>query len=209
MWNEIERTVTGFRSVLRAEDGSPWRAALPLIVMALVWPLALGWLGSEPAAFMLTFILGAALRLGSRAEARLRRLAEALPGQGAAVLALLLGPLVFAGLVLSGDPVWVQDFVALYFLAMAGLYALDAPRGGHDMTRTYIPGRRPAAADRLMAWVMAVLYLALAGVTAAMAQLSLELWLVYFGLRPFVVKRLAEALARTVEMAWAKGYGRF
>lgn len=205
MWNEIERTVTGFRNVVRAEDGSPWRAALPLIVMALVWPLALGGLGSEPAAF----ILGAALRLGSRAEARLRRLAEALPGQGAAVLALLLGPLVFAGLVLSGDPVWVQDFVALYFLAMAGLCALDALRGGHDMTRTHIPGRRPAAADRLMAWVKAVLYLALAGVTAAMAQLSLELWLVYFGLLPFLVKCLAEALARRVEMAWAKGYGRF
>jgi hypothetical protein len=209
MWDEIKATFDGFRAVFRKEDGLPWVQVLPLVVMALSWPLLTAVLPSERDAFMLAFVLAVALRLALRANVTVNNLAVTISGRRALLLALLFGPLVFAGLVTLGEPLWCQRFLSGYFLLMAGLYLLDVIAGGHAMTRHFVPGNRPPASDALMARVMAVMYLGLVLLNEAMIQQSLAVWLIYFGLLPLGVKRVAQALERTVEMAWTKGYGRF
>ncbi len=209
MWEDIVETWNGFKSVFRKEDRSPWHAAVPLVAMAVSWPVLTTVLPSEREAFMLAFVFAVAIRLAIRAEQTIKNLSFAIPGRLTLILALLFGPLCFAGLVWEGEPIWCQRFLSAYFLMMAGLYMLDVIAGGHAMTRHFVPGDRPLASDALMARVMAVFYLGLVLLNEAMIQQPLTIWLIYFGLLPMMMNRVALALSRTVEMAWTKGYGRF
>ncbi|NBZ88945.1 hypothetical protein [Stagnihabitans tardus] len=209
MWDEINQTWAGFKAVFRKEDRSPWTAMLPLLVMAVAWPVLTSLLSSEQEAFMVAFVLAVAIRLAMRADVTVRNLSLSVSGRWSLIFALLFGPLVFAGLVVEGEPIWCQRFLSGYFLMMAGLYLLDVIAGGHAMTRHFVPGTRPLQSDALMARVMAVFYLGLVLLNEAMIQQSLAVWLIYFGLLPMGVNRVAQALSRTVEMAWIKGYGRF
>jgi len=209
MWDEIIATWAGFKAVFRKEDGLPWHTLLPLLAMALAWPVLTALLPSEQEAFMLAFVLAVAIRLAVRADVTVRNLSLSVSGRSTLIVALLFGPMVFAGLVVEGQPIWCQRFLSGYFLMMAGLYLLDVIAGGHAMTRHFVPGSRPVASDALMARVMAVFYLGLVLLNEAMIQMPLTAWLIYFGLLPIGVHRVAQALSRTVEMAWVKGFGRF
>lgn len=210
MWEEIVATYQGFLRVFRREDGLPWAAFLPLVAMAVTWPMLTLTMPSESEAFMVAFLLAVGLRLCLRADLTLRRLTWAITNRRVLVWAALFGPVSFALLVMQGDPMLCQRFLSAYFLLLAGLYLLDVVAGGgHMMTRYFLPGDRPAAADALLARVMAIFYLLLVLVNEAMiAGASLAGWLIYFGLLPLVVNRVGQALRRTVEQAWAKGYGR-
>jgi hypothetical protein len=209
MWDDINATWAGFKAVFRKEDRSPWHAVLPLAAMAISWPVLTHFLPSDREAFMLAFVLAVTIRLALRADQMVRNLSLAISARWGLVLALLFGPMCFAALVWGGEPIWCQRFLSAYFLMMAGLYLLDVIAGGHAMTRHFVPGSRPPASDALMARVMAVFYLGLVLLNEAMIQQSLTIWLIYFGLLPMGMNRVAQALSRTVEMAWVKGYGRF
>lgn len=209
MWADILTTVEGFKTVFSKGERAPLKALLPLVAMALAWPGLTVALQSERQAFMMAFVLAVAIRLATRADETVQSLRFTLGNRLALLLALLLGPAVFAALVLKGEPLWCQRFLSAYFLVMAALYLLDVIAGGHAMTRRFVPGDRPAEADPLMARVMAVFYLGLVLWNEAMMQQSAAVWLIWFGFLPLMTNRVTQALGRTVEMAWAKGYGRF
>lgn len=210
MWDDIVTTYHGFQKVFAREDRLPWSALLPLLAMGVTWPMLTLAMPSEREAFMVAFMLAVGLRFGLRAEASVRRLNWLLQSRRALFLSVLAGPAIFGLMVMAGDPVVCQRFLSVYFLFMAALYLLDVVTGGHIMTRYFLPSERPAGADALLTRVMAVFYLGLVLVNEAMIhQSSLALWLMYFGLLPLVTNRVALALRRTVELAWARGYGRF
>ncbi len=92
---------------------------------------------------------------------------------------------------------------------MAGLYLLDVIDGRHAMVQYFLPADRNRGADALMTRVMAIFQMALLLLNETMiAQSSLTVWLVYFGLLPMLSHRVLLALMRTVDEAYAAGYGR-
>ena len=62
----------------------------------------------------------------------------------------------------------------------------------------------------MMGRVLAVFYLTLVLLNETLIrQTSLSVWLIYFGLLPMLLQRLQLALMRTVDTAYANGYGRY
>ena len=116
---------------------------------------------------------------------------------------------MIAFLIWVGEPIWCQRFLSVYFMAMSGLYLLDVIDGRHGMVQYFLPSGRNRGADGLMTRVMAIFHMAMLLLNETMiAQGSLTVWLVYFGLLPVLSQRVVLALTRTVDEAYAKGYGR-
>ena len=77
------------------------------------------------------------------------------------------------------------------------------------MVQYFLPPNRNRGADALLTRVMAVFQMALLLLNETMiAQGSLAVWLIYFGLLPMLSQRVLLALIRTVDDAYAAGYGR-
>ena len=158
---------------------------------------------------MAAFVLAMALRLALRSDGTIRRMRSRISNRGTAVLALIFGPGVLALLIWVGEPLWCQRFLSVYFLVMAGLYLLDVIDGRHAMVQYFLPGERVRGTDALMTRVMAIYQMALLLLNETMiANASLTVWLVYFGLLPMLSHRVLTALVRTVDEAYAAGYGR-
>lgn len=202
-------TLKRFVGLFRQGSTLPWSILLPLLVVALAWPLLMVWLADERAAFMVAFVLAMGLRLALRSDGTIRKLRSRLSNRSTAIMALLFGPGLLAFLIWMGEPIWCQRFLSLYFLIMAGLYMLDVIDGRHSMVKYFLPADRNPGADALMTRVMAIYHMALLLLNETMiANTSLTVWLVYFGLLPVLSHRVLLALVRTVDEAHAAGYGR-
>ena len=207
--NDIFLTMKRFFGLFRHGTTLPVTILLPLLVVALAWPLLRVWLNDERAMFMAAFVLAMALRLALRSDGTIRRMRSRISNRGTAVLALIFGPGVLALLIWVGEPLWCQRFLSVYFLVMAGLYLLDVIDGRHAMVQYFLPGERVRGTDALMTRVMAIYQMALLLLNETMiANASLTVWLVYFGLLPMLSHRVLNALVRTVDEAYAAGYGR-
>lgn len=209
MFDDVALTLKRFVNLFRQGSPLPTTIILPLVVVALGWPILQLWLNDERTAFMAVFVIAMALRLALRSEGAIRKLRSRLSTRGTVLLTLIFGPGVMAILVWVGEPVWCQRFLSLYFLTMAGLYLLDVIDGRHAMVQYFLPADRNRGADALMTRVMAIFQMALLLLNETMiAQASLTVWLVYFGLLPMLSQRVLLALVRTVDEAYAAGYGR-
>lgn len=207
--NDIFLTMKRFVGLFRHGTALPGTVLLPLLVVALAWPLLRVWLNDEGAMFMAAFALAMALRLALRSDGMIRKLRSQISNRGTAMLALIFGPGVLALLIWVGEPIWCQRFLSVYFLGMAGLYLLDVIDGRHAMVQYFLPADRNRGTDPLMTWVMAIYQMALLLLNETMiANASLTVWLVYFGLLPMLSHRVLNALVRTVDEAYAAGYGR-
>lgn len=207
--DDIFLTMKRFVGLFRQGTTLPWTILLPLLVVALAWPLLDVWLNDEGATFMAAFVLAMGLRLALRSDGTIRKMRSQISIRSTAILALLFGPGVLAILIWIGEPIWCQRFLSVYFLVMAGLYLLDVIDGRHSMVQYFLPAERNRGADALMTRVMAIYQMALLLLNETMiAQSSLTVWLVYFGLLPMLSHRVLLALVRTVDDAYAAGYGR-
>ena len=207
--DDIFLTMKRFVGLFRQGTTLPWTILLPLLVVALAWPLLDVWLNDEGATFMAAFVLAMGLRLALRSDGTIRKMRSQISIRSTAILALLFGPGVLAILIWIGEPIWCQRFLSVYFLVMAGLYLLDVIDGRHSMVQYFLPADRNRGADALMTRVMAIYQMALLLLNETMiAQSSLTVWLVYFGLLPMLSHRVLLALVRTVDDAYAAGYGR-
>ena len=209
MNEDITVTLKRFVDLFRQGSTLPWTILLPLVVVALGWPLLQIWLDDERTAFMAAFVLAMALRLALRSDVTIRKIRSRISNRGTVILALIFGPGVMAVLIWIGEPIWCQRFLSVYFLVMAALYLLDVVDGRHAMVQYFLPAERNRGADALMTRVMAIFQMALLLLNETMiAQGSLTLWLLYFGLLPMLSQRVLLALVRTVDEAYAAGYGR-
>ncbi len=207
--DDLFLTLKRFVALFRQRTTLPWTIMLPLLVVALAWPLLRVWLNDESAAFMVAFVLAMGLRLALRSDGTIRKLRSQLSNRNTAILALLFGPGVLALLIWIGQPIWCQRFLSVYFLIMAGLYLLDVIDGRHAMVKYFLPSDRNHGADGLLTRVMAIYQMTLLLFNETLiANASLTVWLVYFGLLPMLSHRLLLALVRTVDEAYAAGYGR-
>lgn len=206
--DEMLQTLKRFAGLFRQRTPS-WTILLPLLVVALSWPLLQIWLQDEAASFMAAFVLAMGLRLALRLDGTIQALRGRVMGRSLVILMLVFGPGLLAALIWIGEPIWCQRFLSLYFLIMAGLYLLDVVDGRHAMVRHFLPiGRKPGT-EALMTRVMAIYHMALLLLNETMiAQTSLTVWLVYFGLLPLLSHRVLVALVRTVNEAHASGLGR-
>jgi hypothetical protein len=209
MYSDITQTLKRFVGLFRQGTTLPWTILLPLLVVALAWPLLQVWLNDERATFMVAFILAMSLRLALRSDGAIRKMRSKISNRGTVILALMFGPGVVALLIWGGEPIICQRFLSVYFLVMAGLYLLDVVDGRHAMVQYFLPADRNRGADALLTRVMAIYQMALLLLNETMiAQSSLTVWLVYFGLLPMLSHRVLIALVRTVDEAYAAGYGR-
>lgn len=206
--NEIIQTMRGFAALFRRGANLPWTIMLPLIVMALAWA-ALRYLSlPEREAFMAAFVLAMGLRVVMRADGTITTLHGKITNRRALTLALLIAPAALGVLIWKGEPLWCQRFLSVYFGVNACLYLLDVVDGRHAMVRHLLPGNRPRGADPMMSRVLAICYMALVLLNETLIhQASLVVWLIYFGLLPALLHRLLLALVRTVDEAYAKGFG--
>jgi len=209
MGKDLMVTLKRFVGLFRAGTTLPWTILLPLLVVAGSWPLLISWFKDERAAFMVAFVLAMGLRLVLRSDGAIAKMRARVSGRSTVVLALVFGPGLIALLVWVGEPIWCQRFLSLYFLLMSGLYLLDVIDGRHAMVQYFLPADRVRGADGLMTRVMAIFQMALLLLNeTVIATSSLTVWLVYFGLLPMLSHRVLLALMRTVDEAYAKGYGR-
>lgn len=202
-------TMKRFLGLFQQGSTLPWTILLPLLVVALAWPMLLVWLGDERATFMAAFVLAMGLRLLLRSDGAIRKMQTQVSNRSTAIYLLLFGPGVLAVLIWLGEPIWCQRFLSLYFLLMSGLYLLDVIDGRHTMVQYFLPKDRNRGADALMTRVMAIFQMSLLLLNETLiANASLSTWLIYFGLLPMLSHRVLLALVRTVDDAYAAGYGR-
>ncbi|MEO6298508.1 MAG: hypothetical protein ABIV25_13245 [Paracoccaceae bacterium] len=209
MLDEIITTLKRFARLFRQGPRVPRTIFLPLALLVVAWPLLRIGLNDERTTFMVAFVLAMGLRLALQSEGTIRTTRTQMSGRATVILALVFGPGILAVLIWIGQPIWCQRFLSVYFLIMAGLYLLDLVDGKHMMVRHFLPDERNHGADPLMTRVMAIYQLALVLLNETLiAETSLTVWLVYFGLLPMLSHRVLIALVRTVDEAYAKGYGR-
>jgi len=209
MFDDVIATMKRFVGLFRERSTLPWTIFLPLILLVLAWPLLRIALNDERAAFMSAFVLAIGLRMVQQSGGTIRKTVSVMSKRGTMILALAFGPGILALLIWIGQPIWCQRFLSFYFLSMAVLYLLDVIDGKHMMVRYFLSADRNPGADPLMTRVMAIYQMALLLLNETLiAQTSLTVWLVYFGLLPMLSHRLLQALVRTVDEAYAKGYGR-
>ena len=210
MMEEIFGTMRAFVDLFRRGGKLPWSIFMPLLVIAIGWPLLRIVVPSEREAFMFAFMIAMGLRFVLTAETTIHALRSRISGRTTLILLLLLGPAALALLIFAGEPVWCQRFLSVYFLIYACLYLLDVIDGRQAMVKYFFAADLPKGADQMMGRVMAIFYLTLVLLNETLIQqTSLSLWLIYFGLLPILMQRVQLALLRTVKAAYAQGYRRF
>ena len=209
MIKDISVTLKRFVGLFRQGTTLPWTILLPLLMVLVAWPFLQMWLQDERASFMVAFVLAMGTRLVLRSDGAIRQMRSRVSNRSTIIVALLFGPGVVALLIWVSEPIWCQRFLSLYFLVMSALYLLDVIDGRHAMVQYFLPSDRNRGADGLMTRMMAIFHMALLLLNETMiAQSSLTVWLVYFGLLPMLSHRVLLALMRTVDLAYSKGYGR-
>jgi hypothetical protein len=210
MLDDIMQTMRSFGALFRPRSTQMGSILLPLVVMSLAWAVLRILALPEQEAFMSAFVLATGLLVVMRADGTIATLQAKISNRQALTIAVLIGPAALAVLIWKGDPLWCQRFLSVYFGVTACLYLLDVIDGRHAMVRYLLPGDRPRGADPMLSRVLAVCYMALVLLNETLIQQApLAVWLVYFGLLPALLHRLILALVRTVDEAYAKGFGQF
>ncbi len=175
----------------------PGLVVMPLIV-AGVWPLAVIASGDPRAAFMLTFVITMALRFALGAERIIEKLSRLVEPRTAAIVLLMCGPGIMALLIWSGEPLWCQRFLSLYFGLMTLAYLVDVMTGEPGVLTVHFARRLHRVPAVLLARMMVLYHLAMLLLNETLiAHAGLGAWLVFFALLPQISQRMALALVRT------------
>ena len=172
---------------------------LPAVLMLISWPMFQILFDNRAEAFMCAFVLAMAARLALRFDILVLRLGRAASPRAVATLMLVAGPGVLAALIWLGEPVWCQRFLSVYFLTMAALHGLDVLDGAHRMIKASWPGLILPRATRIMSQTLVIYYLSMVLVNETLiAQVDQTVWLLYFGLLPFISRMVLGSLHETV-----------
>lgn len=172
---------------------------LPAVLMLISWPMFQILFDNRAEAFMCAFVLAMAARLALRFDILVLRLGRAASPRAVATLMLVAGPGVLAALIWLGEPVWCQRFLSVYFLTMAALHGLDVVDGAHRMIKASWPGLILPRATRIMSQTLVIYYLSMVLVNETLiAQVDQTVWLLYFGLLPFISRMVLGSLHETV-----------
>lgn len=196
------KTLTDFVHLFRRGPALPPGLVYMPVVVAVVWPLAAIASGESRAAFMLTFVIAMALRFALGADRIIQKMSGHVSPRTAAIIVLMTGPGIMALLIWSGEPLWCQRFLSLYFGAMTLVYMADVLSGepgvlSYHFSRSW--QRVPAA---LLARMMVIYHLAMLLLNETLiATAGLGAWLVFFALLPQISNRVALALVRTAQPA--------
>lgn len=193
-WKTLKSFVRLFRK------GPPLHFGLvimPLIVAA-VWPLALIASGDHRAAFMLTFVIAMALRFALGADRIIRKLSAHVEPRTAAIIVLMTGPGIMALLIWSGEPLWCQRFLSVYFGVMTLAYLADVLTGESGALSFLFARNWHRVPASLLARMMVIYNLAMLLFNETLIATSgLGAWLVFFALLPQLNQRMGLALVRT------------
>lgn len=192
------KTLSDFMRLFRRGPSLPPGLVVMPLIVAAIWPLAEIGSGDPRAAFMLTFVITMALRFALGAEriiAKLERLVEA---RTVAIMLLMSGPGLIALLIWSGEPLWCQRLLSVYFGLMTLAYLVDVLTGEPGVLTVHFARRMHRVPAAMLARMMALYHLAMLLLNETLiAHAGLGLWLVFFALLPQISQRMGLALVRT------------
>lgn len=192
------KTLKSFAGLFRRGPALPLGLAVMPLVVALVWPLAMMATGDARAAFMLTFVLAMALRFAMGADRLIQKLSAHVTARTAAILVLMTGPGIMALLIWSGNPLWCQRFLSLYFGVITLVYLGDVITGQPGGLQIHFARNWHRVPANLLAKMMVVYHLAMLLLNETLiAHAGLGAWLVFFALMPQISQRMTLALMRT------------
>jgi hypothetical protein len=195
---DILRTLHDFMRLFRRGPALPPGLVIMPLIVAVVWPMAEIASGEPRAAFMMTFVITLALRFALVADRIIRKLAKHLEPRTAAIVVLMAGPGIMALLIWSGEPVWCQRFLSLYFGVMTLAYMADMLSGEPGVLSFHFARTWNKAPAALLARMMVIYNLTMLLLNETLiAHAGLGAWLVFFALMPQISQRMALALART------------
>ena len=202
--DELLKTLRNFLRLFRKGPALPPGLVFMPLVVAAVWPLAQVASGDHRAAFMLTFVIALALRFALGADRIVRKLSTRVAPRTAAILVLMTGPGCMALLIWSGEPIWCQRLLSVYFGAMTLMYLADVLSGEPNVLSFHFARNWHKVSASVMARMMVVYYLAMLLLNETLiATAGLGAWLVFFALLPQITQRMALALVRTAHPAAA------
>ena len=197
--DRIVESLADFVSFVRRHLTADPLLILPAVLMLISWPMFQILLDDRAEAFMCAFVLAMAARLALRFDILVLRLGRAASPRAVATLMLVAGPGILAALIWLGEPVWCQRFLSVYFLTMAALHGLDVVDGAHRMIKASWPGLILPRATRIMSQTLVIYYLSMVLVNETLiAQVDQTVWLLYFGLLPFISRMVLGSLHETV-----------
>lgn len=192
------KTLKDFLRLFRRGPSLPFGLAVMPLVVAAVWPLANIASGDPRAAFMLTFVIAMALRFALGADRLIQKLSTYLAPRTAAILVLMTGPGIMALLIWSGEPLWCQRFLSLYFGVITLVYLGDVVTGQPGGLQIHFARNWHRVPANLLARMMVVYHLAMLLLNETLiASTGLGAWLVFFALLPHISQRMTLALMRT------------
>lgn len=196
--DELAKTLMNFLRLFRRGPALPPGLVFMPLVVAAVWPLALIASGDHRAAFMLTFVIAMALRFALGADRIIRKLSTKVAPRTAAIIVLMTGPGAMALLIWSGEPIWCQRFLSLYFGAMTLVYLADVLSGepgalSFQFSRNWYKGPGIVLARMMVVYNLTMLLLN----ETLIATAGLGAWLVFFAFLPHISQRMSLALIRT------------
>ena len=197
--DRVVESLADFVSFVRRHLTADPLLILPAVLMLISWPMFQILFDNRAEAFMCAFVLAMAARLALRFDILVLRLGRAASPRAVATLMLVAGPGVLAALIWLGEPVWCQRFLSVYFLTMAALHGLDVVDGAHRMIKASWPGLILPRATRIMSQTLVIYYLSMVLVNETLiAQVDQTVWLLYFGLLPFISRMVLGSLHETV-----------
>lgn len=192
------KTIKNFLRLFRKGPALPPGLVFMPLVVAAVWPLAQIASGEARAAFMLTFVVAMALRFAMGADRIIRKLSDHVTPRTAAIVVLMTGPGILAFLIWSGEPLWCQRFLSVYFGAMTLAYLADVVSGYRGVLTFHFARSMHRVPASLLARMMAIYHLAMLLLNETLiATAGLGAWLLFFALLPQISQRMALALVRT------------
>lgn len=195
---DLWKTLHNFLRLFRKGPALPPGLVFMPLVVAVVWPLAQVASGDSRAAFMLTFVIAMALRFALGADRVIRKLSTRVAPRTAAIVVLMTGPGCMALLIWSGEPIWCQRFLSVYFGAMTLVYLADVLSGepgalNFQFSRKWFKGPAIVLARMMVVYNLTMMLLN----ETLIATAGLGAWLVFFAFLPQISQRMSLALIRT------------
>ena len=118
---DIFTTLKRFVGLFRQRTTLPRTILLPLLVVAVAWPILLMWFDDERATFMVAFVLAMGLRLVLRSDGLIRKVQTRISNRSTVILTLLFPRFINERL---DRRVLIQKGIAILIL-VAGAFLLD------------------------------------------------------------------------------------
>jgi len=196
--DDLLKTLLNFLRLFRKGPALPPGLVFMPLVVAAIWPLAQVASGDQRAAFLLTFVIVMALRFAMGADRIVHKLSTRVAPRTAAIIVLMTGPGCMALLIWSGEPIWCQRFLSVYFGAMTLMYLADVLSGEPKVLSFHFARNWHKVPASTLARMMVVYYLAMLLLNETLiATAGLGAWLVFFAFLPHLSQRMALALVRT------------